>query len=252
MVSMAGTGTGIRGGGARQMVKAALEGAGGPAPLCQQAVTGRYPFTRGTSQGIPLDDFAKLFAPGGLIDGFVNSQLRPYIDMSGRPWRAQTVDGVAPIKDGELPPFQRASEIRDLFFGAGGTTPTVRFDITPVSLDDGAKQVTLDLGGTTVSYAHGPTRATQITWPGATGMQDVRLVFDPPPSGGTGALQESGPWALFRLFDQGRLQQQGAAERYVLTFQLGERQAAFEIRAGSVRNPFAPGTLSGFHCPSLQ
>jgi len=31
---------------------------------------------------------------------------------------------------------------------------------------DGAKQVTLDLGGTTVSYAHGPTRATQITWPG--------------------------------------------------------------------------------------
>ena len=252
MQAMAGSGTGIRGGGARQMVKAALEGAGGPAPLCQKAVAGRYPFTRGTSQGIPLDDFAKLFAPGGLIDGFVNSQLRPYVDMSGHPWRAQTVDGVAPIKDTELAPFQRASEIRDLFFGAGGTTPAVRFDITPVSLDDGAKQVTLDLGGTTVQYAHGPTRATQITWPGPTGMQDVRLVFDPPPSGGTGALQESGPWALFRLFDQGRLQQQGAAERYLLTFQLGERQAAFEIRAGSVRNPFAPGTLSGFHCPSLQ
>ena len=250
LVGMSVSGTGIRGGGARQMVKAALEGAGGPAPLCRQAVTGRYPFTRGASQGIPLDDFGKLFAPGGLLDGFVNSQLRPYVDTSSRPWRALTVDGVAPVNGAELAPFQRAAEIRDLFFVAGGTTPSVRLDITPVSLDDGAKQVSLDLGGTTITYAHGPTRATQITWPAA-GGQDARLVFDPPPASGSGAIQESGPWALFRLFDRGHLQQQGSADRYLLAFQLGERQASFEIRAGSVRNPLAPGTLAGFRCPSM-
>ncbi len=243
--------TGLRGGGARQMVKAALDGAGGPAPLCQQ-VAGRYPFNRGASASIPIDDFAKLFAPGGQIDGFVNSQLRPYVDTSTRPWHAQAADGVSPITTAELAPFERAAEIRDLFFAAGGTTPSVRFDITPVSLDDGAKQVTLDLGGVTVTYAHGPTRATQITWPGPNGMQDVRLVFDPPPAAGSGAIQESGPWALFRLFDRGQLQREGSADRYLLTFRLGERQAAFEIRAGSVRNPFAPGILSGFRCPSIK
>src|SRR6185437_4084427 len=116
--------------------------------------------------------------------------------------------------------FQRAAVIRDLFFGAGGNTPAVRFDITPISLDNGAKQVTLDLGGTTVSYAHGPQRATQITWPGQGGMTNVRLSFDPPAAAGGGRVfQASGPWALFRLFEQGNLQQAGSAERYTLSFQ---------------------------------
>jgi type VI secretion system protein ImpL len=106
----------------------------------------------------------------------------------------KAVNGVpAPVAPVELAQFQRAAVIRDLFFGAGGNTPTVRFDITPVSLDNGAKQVTLDLGGTTVTDAFGPPRATQIIWPGQTGMSSVRLVFDPAPSTGTGAFTASGP-----------------------------------------------------------
>jgi len=155
------------------------------------------------------------------------------------------------VSPADLAQFQRAAVIRDLFFGVGGTAPTVRFDVTPLSLDEGAKQVTLDLGGTVVSYAHGPPRTTQITWPGTNGMSNARLVFDPPPASGTGVLQASGPWALFRLFDQGSLQRAGSAERYTLTFRLGDRQASFEIRAGSVLNPFAPGILRDFRCPSL-
>jgi type VI secretion system protein ImpL len=64
-------------------------------------------------------------------------------------------------------------------------------------------------------------------------------------------LQASGPWALFRLFNQGSLQQAGSPDRYTLTFTLADRQAVFEIRAGSVLNPFAPGILRDFRCPAL-
>ncbi|HKM74147.1 MAG TPA: type VI secretion IcmF C-terminal domain-containing protein, partial [Stellaceae bacterium] len=174
------------------------------------------------------------------------------VDTSGANWTPRAVNGVpAPIAPADLSQFQRAAVIRDLFFGAGGNTPTVRFDITPLSLDTGAKQVTLALGDTTVTYAFGPERATQVTWPGPSGMSSARLVFDPPPSAGTVALQDTGPWAMFRLFEQGRLQQSGASDRYTLTFQSGERQASFEIRAGSVQNPFAPGLLRSFQCPKL-
>ena len=142
--------------------------------------------------------------------------------------------------------------IRDLFFPAGGTTPSVRFDITPVSLDAGATQVTLDLDGAPVVYAHGPSRATQITWPGPNRMQNVHLVFDPPPANGTGVLQDTGPWALFRMFGRGRLQQAGSPDRYTLTYQLGARQAVFEIHATTARNPFAPDILQDFRCPAVQ
>jgi type VI secretion system protein ImpL len=250
--AMAVSAISLRSGSTVDQVKKAWNAADGPATLCRQAVLSRYPFSAGASNEIPLDDFAKLLSPSGLLNGFFNTQLRPYVDMSGSPWRGQPVDGVPPpVPPSELAQFQRAATLRDLFFGAGGATPSVRFDLTPITLDSGATQITLDLGGTTVSYAHGPPRATQITWPGPSGMSTVRLVFDPPPRSGTGVLQASGPWALFRLFDQGTLQQAGSPERYTLSFQLGERQASFELRAGSVLNPFQRSLLRDFRCPNL-
>jgi type VI secretion system protein ImpL len=207
LAAMSESSTALRGGGARQQVIAAYNGSGGPAALCPLAVNGRFPFVPGSSLETPLDDFAKLFAPGGLIDGFFNTQLRPYVDTTGKVWKPQSVDGVAaPVSQADIAQFQRAAVIRDLFFAPGSTTIAVRFDIMPVDLDAGASQVSLEFDGTSVTYAHGPARSTQITWPGPNHMTNVRLVFDPPPPGGTGVLAQTGPWAMFRLFGQGSLQ----------------------------------------------
>jgi type VI secretion system protein ImpL len=253
LAAMSESSTALRGGGARQQVIAAYNGSGGPAALCPLAVNGRFPFVPGSSLETPLDDFAKLFAPGGLIDGFFNTQLRPYVDTTGKVWKPQSVDGVAaPVSQADIAQFQRAAVIRDLFFAPGSTTIAVRFDIMPVDLDAGASQVSLEFDGTSVTYVHGPARSTQITWPGPNHMTNVRLVFDPPPPGGTGVLAQTGPWAMFRLFGQGTLQQAGSPERYTLSFSLGGRSATFELRAGSVMNPFAPGVLQDFRCPSVR
>jgi len=250
--AMAASATVLRTGSTVDQVKKAYNANGGPASLCRQAVAGRYPFTPGSSNEIPLDDFTKLFAPGGLIDGFFNTQLRPYVDTTGAVWRGQPVDGVpAPIAPADLAQFQRAAVIRDMFFGAGGTTPSVRFDLTPVSADAADKQVTLALGGTNITYANGSqAQSTQITWPGSTGITNARLTFDPAPANG-GDLQASGSWALFRLFDQGSLEQAGSVDRYRLSFHSGDRQVTFVLRAGSVLNPFASGVLKDFRCPNL-
>jgi type VI secretion system protein ImpL len=249
--NMSESSTALRGGGARQQVAAAYNGAGGPAALCPLAVNGRFPFVPGSSLETPLDDFAKLFAPGGLLDGFFNTQLRPYIDTTGKVWKPQSADGVAaPISPADVLQFQRAAVIRDLFFAPGSTTIAVRFDITPIELNPGASSVSLELDGTSVTYAHGPTRSTQITWPGPNGMRNVRLVFNPAPPGGTGVFSETGPWAMFRLFSKGTLRPAGSPETFTLTF--GGGDAVFELRAGSVMNPFAPGILQDFRCPAVR
>ena len=249
--NMAESSTALRGGGARQQVAAAYNGAGGPAALCPLAVNGRFPFVPGSSLETPLDDFAKLFAPGGLLDGFFNTQLRPYIDTTGKVWKPQSADGVAaPISPADVLQFQRAAVIRDLFFAPGSTTIAVRFDITPIQLTPGASSVNLEFDGTSVTYAHGPTRSTQITWPGSNGMRNVRLVFNPAPPGGTGVFSETGPWAMFRLFGRGTLRPAGSPETFTLTF--GGGDAVFELRAGSVMNPFAPGVLQDFRCPAVR
>ena len=146
----------------------------GPASLCKKAVDGRFPFTAGSTNDIPLDDFSRLFSAGGLLDKFFNDNLQNFVDTSGTTWKAQPVAGVAPpVTPSDLAQFQKAAQIRDLFFAGGGAQPTVRFDITPADTD--AKQVTLDLDGQAITYAHGPVRATSVTWPGQNRMSNVRL-----------------------------------------------------------------------------
>ena len=252
VVVLAGGGNILRSGGAKKGASEAFNAPGGPASLCKQAVAGRYPFSPGSPNDIPLDDFARLFAANGLLDQFFTTQLRPFVDTSGSVWRAQPVAGVAPpVSAGDLAQFQRAAAIRDLFFGTGGNQPLVRFDIQPVTLDAGAKRATLDFDGTQLVYEHGPLRGITVTWPGTNRMNTVRLVFDPPPSGGSAVLQAKGPWALFRLFSQGRLVPAGSSDQYNLTFTVGDRQAVYEVRAGSVLNPFIPGVLRDFRCPAM-
>jgi type VI secretion system protein ImpL len=214
-------------------------------------VDGRFPFFAGSANEIPMDDFARLFAPGGMLDTFFNTQIRPFVDVSGRIWRPQAVDGVpSPVGAEAVANFQRAAVIRDIFF-AGQPQPTFRFDISPAQMDAGARQATLDLDGVVITYAHGPTRSTSVTWPGQNRMNNVRLVFDPPPSSGSGVLQATGPWSLIRLFQQGRIQGAGAAERFTLAFTVGDRSITYEIRAGSTLNPLASNVLREFRCPGL-
>jgi type VI secretion system protein ImpL len=250
LLSIAANATVLRTGGARQQAAAAFNGEGGPGALCVRAVKGHYPFVTTSGADIPLDDFARLFAPGGLIDSYFNTQLRPFVDTTATVWHARDADGVsAPVPDTELAQFQRAGSIRQIFFAAGGSALGVRLEITPTELDPGSKQVTLDLGGSSVSYAHGPARASQIAWP-AQGASSARVVFDPPAP--RGAIQASGPWSLFRLIAQGNPQLDGTPDHYTLVFQQGERQAIFSVRATSVINPLTPGALQDFRCPTLR
>jgi type VI secretion system protein ImpL len=255
--SIATSGVALLGGSPADQVAAVFNAPGGPAAACPLAVKGHYPFVRDATNDVSLDDFAQLFAPGGLIDGFVNTLLRPYVDMSGPAWHLQVADGVtAPVSAADLAQFQRAATIRDAFFAAGGTAPSIRFDITPVSVDRTTKQATLDLGGTIVTASHEPPRSTQITWPNASQASAARLAFDPPPAGQTGAqmgaLQDTGPWSMFRLFGRGKIRPGPSADRYTLTFQIGDRQATFEIRTNTGPNPFTPGPLQDFRCPEVH
>jgi len=243
----------LRGGDAKQQARTAFNAPNGPAAICKQAVEGHYPFRADAPRETPPEDFARLFAPGGLLDAFFTQHLRAYVDQSPAGWKLQPVGGVEPpISEADLVQFQRAAAIRDVFFGAGGATPSVTFEITPISSDLVARRVLLDLNGVAVDYTHGPSRSTRVTWPGAQGMRSVRLTFEPPPSSGPPVIQGTGYWALFRVFGQGTLSQQGGAEEYLLTFHLGDREASFQIQAGSVNNPFGPSLLQAFSCPQLR
>ena len=250
LLSLTTTGAAFRAGGARQHAAAALDGAGGPAQLCAQAVNGRYPFAA-TDADIPLDDFGRLFAPGGQLDAFFTTELKPYVDTAAKAWKVQATPGSpAPVTNTDLVPFQRAAQIRAAFFPAGATTPNAGFEITPTALDATAKQVALDLGGTSITYAHGAPKPAAITWP-AQGGSVARLTYTAANGADITLAEASGPWALFRLIAQGTLQQI-APDRFTLVFNHDGHRVAFAIRAASVVNPLAANPTLGFRCPALR
>jgi type VI secretion system protein ImpL len=244
----------LRSGDPRQQLATIFNASGGPAELCSTVVSGRFPFAPNATDDVTIESFARLFAPGAALDGFVNTLLGRYVDTSGKAWRLISGDAAsAPVSAVDLAQFQRAAAIRDVFFADGGTRPHVQLDITPVSTDAVTKQVVLDLDGVPIVYPRGVNSSTQVTWPTVNLQPTMRLVFDPPLAGRAGGVQESGPWALPRLVSRGRvLPQAGTAGRYLLTFAFGDRQAVFDVRINGSTDPFALGMLQDFRCPSVR
>ncbi len=58
-------------------------------PLCQAALTNRYPLVASSTTDVPMDDFIRLMAPGGMIDKFFADYLKPFVDTSAKPWQLE-------------------------------------------------------------------------------------------------------------------------------------------------------------------
>ncbi|MEM6421680.1 MAG: type VI secretion system membrane subunit TssM, partial [Pseudomonadota bacterium] len=238
--------SGVAVGGARAELNAQWQAT--VLPFCTRAIDGRYPFDRAARADVTLQDFGRLFAPDGLIDTFFRENLARFVDQSSTPWRTRRVNGVdIGISDAVLAQFEQAAEIRDSFFLAPGL-PSVTFDVTPVALDPNVEQVTVDIDGQTVSYAHGPLQVTPITWPGQTGGR-TRVSFAPARADVENTVSRDGPWAWFRLLDAAELRRTNVSDRNRLVFNIGGRIAIFQLRAGSSLNPFTVSALDSFRCP---
>jgi type VI secretion system protein ImpL len=218
-------------------------------PLCEAAFN-RYPFVASSSADVPADDFARLLGPGGLIDQFFDQYLKAFVDTTQRPWRWQSAEQIPlGLSAGSLAEFERAAQIRDALF-TGGTQVQVRFQLVPVALDPQIAQISLDAGGQTLTYNHGPTEAMQFQWPGAGGKTLVRVTMTPTGGGGASVSERDGPWALLRLLDTAAVTPSGQPDKFRVVFKDGAGSATFELNASSVRNPFSMAALRNFRCPA--
>lgn len=217
-------------------------------PFCRQALQGRYPIDRSSKVDISLGDFASLFRPNGVLDGFFKTDLAKYVDTTRLPWRNQRVDNVdLDLSQAALSQFQRAQAVRNAFFANGGATPSASFSVEPIGLSSNAAQVTLSVDGQRVVYAHGPVEPVSMTWPGASGVMAARLTFTPVSGASTPGLTADGPWALFRLLGKGKVERK-FADQFTMAFTVGTMSASFRIHASSVRNPFQSDLLGQFRC----
>ncbi|WP_027035535.1 type VI secretion system membrane subunit TssM [Mesorhizobium ciceri] len=215
---------------------------------CEEAINGRYPFAGNGSEDIAPADFAKLFAPGGLMDRFFAQNLASLIDMSGQDWNwKQDARFGRDLSKSTLKDFQLAAEIRSAFFPQGGSVPSVSVTFTPFSLHGDADAAVLDVDGQTVQSNQAGNAPSTVSWPSGTASGSASLSLTPEMPGRESTIKFEGPWALKRLLDKATVT--GGDSNIEARFVIGGRDVTYTIQAGSGPNPFLLPALSGFSCP---
>ena len=215
-------------------------------PECRSILAQGYPFQKGERQ-TSVDDFSRLFRPGGLIDQFVQSNLAGDVDTSSGGWTLTPAGRALGLSMASVLQLERADHIRRAFFKPGDVRPNVRFVLEPVSLPSNASAVTLTLDGVPAAFEGAARKPVELRWPGAS----PGVVVSYQGAGGTAPSTHSwsGDWALARMLDETR---SGAASTSGLTFEpaVESYRASFHIRFQDGVNPFSLTDLRTFACPS--
>jgi type VI secretion system protein ImpL len=212
---------------------------------CRELIERSYPFSRASPTDVPLGDFGQVFGGGGIFDSFFRDNLKSLVDTTRQPWRWR--EGAPAGSAAMLRQFQMVERIREIYFRSGSQTPEVRFSIAPGTLDASVSRFAMDVDGQLFEYRHGPQQSRTIAWPGNNGVGQASVIFED--RSGTGpSLRYKGPWALFRLLDQAKVQPESETS-FAISFAIDGRNAEIQIDANSVRNPFArTNPLRSFRC----
>jgi len=213
---------------------------------CEAIVTGRYPFTAGSAIDVPLADFGRLFAGGGIFDTFFKDNLAPLVDVSRSPWVWRAGGGGPPgASNAMLRQFELVQQIRERYFGVGGQMPEQQFTLTPAELDNGTERFILEVDGQSLEYRHGGIRSLPVRWPGpAPGLASVTFEER---TGGHPNLSFEGPWAWFRLLDTAVVHAESDV-RFTAAFQAGGHQGTVTLEPNSIRNPYQNAPVRQFRC----
>jgi type VI secretion system protein ImpL len=212
--------------------------------VCNQVVTGRYPFAEGTNE-VPLADFGRLFGNGGVFDTFFKANVESLVDTEQAQWTWKP--GAVTSSQSILDRFQAASRLRDTFFRAGTQVPSLRFNVTLTDLDGAATRFILQIDGQRFDVGHEAPHRTAVTWPASDPGEAISTFEDR--AGAWPSQKFSGPWALFRLLETAMPQRESDL-RVGLTFQHSGHQVRGIIEAATILNPFTSRDWQRFRCGS--
>ena len=215
-------------------------------PECKSILAMGYPFAPGERQAT-VDDFSRLFRPGGLIDQFQITNLAGQVDSTRRPWTLSPSGKALGLGAGVVRQLELADTIRRTYFKPGDVRPNVRFVLEPVAFTGGASTVTLSVDGTPAAFETSQRKAVELRWPAA--MPGVTLSFQGAGGAAPATRSWTGDWALHRMLQDAKVT---GASSGGLTFEIGVagQTARFRMRMMNTPNPFGLGAVRQFQCPS--
>ncbi|WP_434113650.1 type VI secretion system membrane subunit TssM [Paraburkholderia caffeinilytica] len=213
---------------------------------CELAVGGNYPFSPNSQRDLPFEDFAKVFAYGGLLDEVFTRTLAPYVDTLSHPWRYKSFGATGVTLPGpDLEPFQHARLIRNLFF-SDQKAPAWNIELQVPELDPNIISLTMDVDGQETVYAHGPVTPFHTTWPGPHGGAYMHLIARLANQSDSVTVAADGQWAPMRVLQQARATRPGTLGHMLATFVADGHDAVLDISG-----PLTSRVLQTFRCPTF-
>ena len=223
-----------------------------------QALAGRYPLKRSSSDELALFDFSEFFKPAGTMDKFYTELIKPFVN-TRKGWSNRVVDNHSlGLNSATLKQIRRALTIKNIFFRKNPEIPSISFKLKPYRMEKKDVRFLLEVGNQRISYNHGPKFWKDLNWSGEDENKRVRIVFED--------LQEDrhektfdGPWAWFKLLDRANIKKTRKSNVYLATYTVTESRSGnrkehhsiqYLIKAKSVKNPFSQNLLGKFKCPS--
>lgn len=221
-------------------------------PECKGATDEKYPFFGNAEAEASLLDMQRVFAMGGVMDGFLDQRIVPLLDTGGPIWRWKEGDpATAALSPSSPDEFAKARKLRDLLMGG--------LVVKVVAKSFGAEVASADLtaGGAQYRFeSGGEAEERAVIWSAQGNVPEASLTLSAEPAAGARPsplvrIKETGPWALFRLMDNARLQNTGPAT-VLATFGNGAQSVVFQISLPGNQNPFVRGGEPwSFRCPAM-
>ncbi len=213
----------------------------------EQKLSGRFPFTPGSSSEVSLSDFEDFFRPKtGVFWGFYDRALSKHIVKTAKGWESSPAVGgvILGLDKGTESCFSAAESIAQSFFRPDGSRKSV--DISVVPLRGNKTDAKLIYGTHTFELAEG--KATCLQWHGEYSLSAALLL-----GAGENSFREmrfEGSWGLIKLIDCAKLVQTGE-HAYDATWQInmqGMYLLQYKARISSnCGNPVK--LIEQFQCP---
>ena len=209
----------------------------------QNTIANRYPFDSAQTIEIAMPDFNHFFSTHGVLNGFTEEFVKPFLDVSSAQWKPKAVnDFVLPISSDALDAIIRANIITNMFYPDHGDSSHIEFTLQKISLDPVVSSLRLEIGQTKLTDTQGSDSFTRFNWP----ESNAKLALDSI-EGHHYELAEVGTWALFKLLEKVNvlIDEQDSSSLQIL-FEVNSNSGRYLLKTQNKVNPFTPGILNGF------
>lgn len=218
-------------------------------PFYRERLKDRYPLFKTAQAEIALEDMGQFFSQEGILTQFFKRYIQFFVDQRNFYWEWKKVDGKGlDIPQTTLEAFIRGNLIKKMFFAGQEKYPSFRFSMELTGLSGRAREGIFQFNDQYINYFGNANKVKNFVWPGqAPYLASIEML-----GGQEGKLVhrvKKGPWALFRLLDEARLETLLDSRRLNVVFDVDHEIMRGLLVVDTEVNPLINGILNAFRCP---